>query len=242
MNISIIGTGKLGNTVLQLNQKHTVIYAINSKNTHLIHEIAPANTEVVIHTATPTQVIADAEILLPKGLKMVIATTGFDKTTLQKLVQQYNGTVIQDGNFSIGVNVLFMLNAYLAKLMNRFTEYDVAVHEIHHNLKKDAPGGTAIQLVESILTHLERKKTWVIPHETVKPDEVSVSAMRLGSVIGTHEVLYDSPVDTITIKHEAKNRLGFAQGILMAVDFLAQNPTLKGLIRMQQVLESMMQK
>lgn len=242
MNISIIGTGKLGNTVLQLNQKHTVVYAINSKNTQLIHEINASNTDVVIHTATPNQVIEDAKILLKKGVKMIIATTGFDKTALHKLIEQYNATVIQDGNFSIGVNVFFMLNTYLAKLMNYFAEYDVAVHEIHHNLKKDAPGGTAIQLAESIITHLERKNTWVIPHETIKPDEISVSAMRLGSVIGTHEVIYDSPIDSITIKHEAKNRLGFAQGILMAVDFLAQNPSLKGLIRMQQVIETLIQK
>lgn len=239
MNIAIIGTGKLGSAVLQLNQKHTVVYAINSKNSHLIEQINATNTEIVIHTATPHQVIPHAQILLPKGLKMIIATTGFDKTALEKLIQQYDATVIQDGNFSVGVNVLFMLNAYLAKLMNYFAEYDVAVHEIHHNLKKDAPGGTAIQLADDIIKHLERKTTWVIPSETIKSNEISVSAMRLGSVIGTHEVRYDSPIDSIAIKHEAKNRLGFAQGILMAVDFLAQHPSRKGLIRMQQVLQSL---
>jgi 4-hydroxy-tetrahydrodipicolinate reductase len=242
MNISIIGTGKLGSTVLQLNQKHQVVYTINSKNSEQIHNIEPSNTEVVIHTATPAQVIPDAEILLSKGVKMIIATTGFDKTALQTLIQKYNATVVQDGNFSIGVNVLFMLNTYLAKLMNYFPEYDVAVHEIHHNLKKDAPGGTAIQLAESIIAHSDRKKRWVIPQETVKPDEISISAMRLGSVIGTHEVIYDNPIDSIRIRHEAKNRQGFAQGILMAVDFLAQNPDLKGWIRMQQVIETLMQK
>ncbi len=242
MNISIIGTGKLGNTVLQLNQKHTVVYAINSKNAQQIQEINPTNTNAVIHTATPNQVIADAEILLSKGVKMIIATTGFDKTALHKLIEKYGATVVQDGNFSVGVNVLFMLNTYLAKLMNYFSQYDVAIHEIHHNLKKDAPGGTAIQLAESIITHLERKNTWVIPHESIKPDEISMSSMRLGNIIGTHEVIYDSSIDTITIKHEAKNRLGFAQGILMAVDFLAQNPSLKGLIRMQQVIETLIQK
>jgi 4-hydroxy-tetrahydrodipicolinate reductase len=242
MNISIIGTGKLGSTVLQLNTKHTIVYTIHSKNAGQIHQIIPANTEVVIHTATPNQVIADAEILLPKGLKMVIATTGFDKNALYRLVREHNATVIQDGNFSVGVNMLFMLNTYLAKLMNYFPEYDVAVHEIHHNLKKDAPGGTAIQLAESIITYLERKNTWTVPHETVKSDEISISAMRLGSVIGTHEIVYDSPIDSITLKHEAKNRLGFAQGILMAIDFLEQNPSLKGLIRMQEVIETLIQK
>jgi len=237
MKLSIIGTGKLGSTVLELNQKHQIIHAINSKNAHQIDKIDLSNTDIVIHTAIPSQVIIDAEIILRKGIKMVIATTGFDKNALNTLIQKYNATVIQDGNFSIGVNVLFMLNTYLAKLMNYFPEYDVAVHEIHHNLKKDAPGGTAIQLAESIITHIDRKKRWIIPHETIKPDEISISAMRLGSVIGTHEVMYDSSIDSIMIKHEAKNRQGFARGILMAVDFLAQNPDKKGLIHMQEVIE-----
>lgn len=242
MNISIIGTGKLGSTVLQLNQKHTVIHKINTQNSHQIHEIEASAVDVVIHTATPRQVIPDAEILLAKGLKMVIATTGFDKQALQKLIQQYDATVVQDGNFSIGVNVLFMLNSYLAKLMNHFPEYDVAIHEIHHNLKKDAPGGTAIQLSEQIIAHLDRKNSWITPQETIEPNQVSISAMRLGSVIGTHEVIYDSPIDSIMIKHDAKNRLGFAQGILMAVDFLAQNADVKGWIPMQKIIEKILEK
>lgn len=242
MNIAIIGTGKLGNTVLQLNQKHKISYAINSKNQAEIHTITPSNTDIVIHTAVPSRVIPDAEILLSKGIKMIIATTGFDKIALQELIQTYQATVVQDGNFSIGVNILFMLNVYLAKLMNNFSQYDAAIHEIHHNLKKDAPGGTAIQLAEDIIAHLDRKRTWNMPKDTILPDELSVSAMRLGKVIGTHEIIYDSDIDSLTIKHEAKNRQGFAQGILMAVDFLSQNPEIKGLIRMRQVIEGLLKK
>ncbi|MCS7075775.1 MAG: 4-hydroxy-tetrahydrodipicolinate reductase [Bacteroidia bacterium] len=238
MNISIIGTGKLGSAVLQLNQKHKVIYAINSKNSQDIQHIEPSNTSVVIHTATPEQVLPNAQILLPKGLKMIIATTGFDKKALQSLIQLYDATVVQDGNFSIGVNILFLLNDYLAKLMNHFPEYDVAIHEIHHNLKKDAPGGTAIQLAEGIINHLKRKESWIVPHQTLKSNQISVSATRLGSVIGTHKVIYDSSIDAITLKHEAKSRQGFAQGILMAVDFLEKNPDTKGWIKMQDIIQA----
>ncbi|MCS7028041.1 MAG: 4-hydroxy-tetrahydrodipicolinate reductase [Bacteroidia bacterium] len=242
MKIAIIGTGKLGSTVLELNKKHTVSYAINSKNSHLIQDINRSNTEVVIHTATPQQVIPDARILLPKGLKMIIATTGFDKNALQQLIQEHQSTVVQDGNFSIGVNILFMLNTYLAKLMNHFPEYDVAIHEIHHNLKKDAPGGTAIQLAEDIIKHLNRKHSWTVPHQTIQPNQISVSAARIGSVIGTHEIIYDSNIDTLYLKHVAKNRQGFAQGILMAVEFLEKNPDIKGWIKMQQIIEHFLSK
>lgn len=237
MNISIIGVGKLGSMVLQLNQNHSISYQISRQNAQDIELITPQNTDVVIHTATPETVLKDATVILAKKIPMVIATTGFDKEALQKLVQQHDGKVVQDGNFSVGVNVMYLVNEYLASLMEKFKEYDVCIHETHHNLKKDAPSGTAIQLAEGILKQLQRKKTWSLPQAegAIHPEILSMSSNRVGSVIGEHTVMYDSVIDELSLSHKAKNRHGFAQGILMACEFIATQPH-SGMYTMRQVL------
>ena len=117
-------------------------------------------------------------------------------------------------------------------MMNRYANYDVAMTEIHHTEKKDAPSGTAITLAEGILENLNRKTEWVL--NEVREGEnfqlstlnyqLPIEAVREGKVPGTHIVKYDSAVDTITIMHEAKSREGFALGAVVAAEFLVGKP------------------
>ena len=125
------------------------------------------------------------------------------------------------------------LNRHLAKLMNAFPNYAPSMTEIHHTEKKDAPSGTAITLAEDILTQLDRKTTWCLGQAT-HPDELPIAAIREGQVPGTHTIRYDSPEDTITITHEAKNRQGFALGAVLAAEFIIGK---KGFFTMHDLLQ-----
>jgi len=119
----------------------------------------------------------------------------------------------------LGVNIFFALNNYLAKVMNRFAEYDVRMEEIHHIHKLDAPSGTAITLAESILANIDRKESWVL-NEAHSDNELEIKAIREGEVPGTHSIIYESEADSIRITHEAKNRKGFALGAVLAAEFV----------------------
>ena len=122
-------------------------------------------------------------------------------------------------NFSIGVNLFFAVNRYLARLMEGQEQYRPALEEIHHTQKLDAPSGTAITLAESILAELSYKYRWV-NQEEAQPDELPIISRRVGQVPGTHTVSWSSSVDTITIRHEAHSREGFARGALQAARWI----------------------
>ena len=132
------------------------------------------------------------------------------------------------------------VNNYLATIMNQFPDYDVQMSETHHVHKLDAPSGTAITLAEGILSHLDRKQSWVkgtltAPDGTMtgttacQPDQLAVSSIRVGEVPGIHTIRYESEADSITITHDAKNRSGFALGAVLAAEFTAQHQGLLGM-------------
>jgi 4-hydroxy-tetrahydrodipicolinate reductase len=132
----------------------------------------------------------------------------------------------------LGVNIFFALNNYLAKVMNRFAEYDVRMEEIHHIHKLDAPSGTAITLAEGILANIDRKESWVL-NEAHSDNELEIKAIREGEVPGTHSIIYESEADSIRITHEAKNRKGFALGAVLAAEFVQGK---KGFLGMKDML------
>ena len=129
-------------------------------------------------------------------------------------------TFFYASNFSIGVNIFFALNKYLAKIMNNFPSYDVRMTEVHHIHKLDAPSGTAITLAEGILDNLDRKERWTL-ETSEKPTDLPIHAIREGEVPGIHEIIYESDADIISIKHDAKSRAGFALGAVLAAEFTA---------------------
>jgi 4-hydroxy-tetrahydrodipicolinate reductase len=172
--------------------------------------------------------LSNIEACFAAGVPIVVGTTGwYDQIpVIKQKCESGNKTLLYASNFSIGVNVFFHVNRVLARLMNRYPQYDVQVEEIHHTQKLDAPSGTAITIAEGILAGLDRKSGWV--NEVVgqneeliaKPNELLIESHRIDQVPGTHTVVYSSEVDELEFKHTAHNRAGFALGAIVAAEWL----------------------
>ena len=143
------------------------------------------------------------------------------------------GAFFYASNFSVGVNLFFYFNKMLARVMSNYPDYDIKMEEIHHTEKKDAPSGTAITLAEGIFQHNHIKKRWTNNTATSK-EELEILSKREGLVPGTHIVSYDSKVDSIEIKHTAHSRQGFAEGAVIAAEWLKGK---KGIFGMNDLLK-----
>ncbi len=130
---------------------------------------------------------------------------------------EHKGAFIYASNYSLGVNIFFELNEYLAKMMKTLDQYKVSMEEIHHTQKLDAPSGTAITLAEGIIENTDYKG-WALDEAT--DTNIPILAKRINDVPGTHSVNYESPVDSIEIKHTAHNREGFALGAVVAAEWI----------------------
>lgn len=190
--------------------------------------------DVAVEFTTPDTALDNIKKCLEIGVPVVCGTTAWTAhlPEVKAMCREKDGAFFYAPNYSIGVNMLFELNRRLAAMMNRFPEYDVTVEEVHHTQKKDAPSGTAILIADDIVSALDRKREWV-ERTTTTPEELEVLAVRRSVVPGTHTVTYESPEDTITISHNAKNRAGLAMGAVLAAEFLAGK---KGVYSMNDLL------
>ncbi|MGN0187639.1 MAG: 4-hydroxy-tetrahydrodipicolinate reductase [Paludibacteraceae bacterium] len=222
MKLALIGYGKMGKTIEQvaLQRGHEIVCIIDTDNLYDFHSPKFAQADVAIEFTTPTAATDNYRRAWQVGVPVVSGTTGWTAQLpeIRNEIDTNGYTLFWTSNFSLGVNIFMELNRHLAKLMNTFHNYDPSMTEIHHTGKKDAPSGTAITLAEEMLAQLDRKTTWCLGRAT-KTDELPIAAIREGQVPGTHIVRYDSPEDTITITHEAKNRQGFALGAVLAAEF-----------------------
>ena len=239
MKIAIIGYGKMGRFIEQIaiQRGHTIVSTIDINNTADFQSAGFRSADVAIEFSTPPVAFDNIQQCFTNGIPVVSGTTGWTNR-LDEIIKQCDEegkTFFYASNFSIGVNIFFAVNNYLAKLMNKYPEYDVDLTEIHHIHKLDAPSGTAITLAEGILNEIYRKKSWRLAceGETFNPDELNITALREHETPGTHEVRYDSSVDAITIRHEAKSRAGFAFGAVLAAEFTAGK---KGFYTMKDLL------
>lgn len=236
MKVGIVGFGKMGQEInkLALEKGHEVNLIVDLENRHDLNPQNLKKVDVVLEFTTPEAAPENIITCFDGGAAVVSGTTGwmdrFDEVTSH--CRQTNRAFFYASNYSLGVNILFTINRYLAKIMNRFPEYDVLIEEIHHLQKRDAPSGTAITLAEEMIPLLEKKDRWepagdnaerVIPIESVRKDAIT----------GVHTVSYRSAFDTLEIRHSAKSRRGFAVGALMAAGFLAGK---KGVFGMQDLM------
>lgn len=223
MKIALIGYGKMGKTIEQvaLGRGHTVVCVIDRDNQSDFDSAAFASADVAIEFTMPAVAVDNYRRAWCAGVPVVSGTTGWTArlADVRREAEQGGHTLFWTSNFSVGVNIFFELNRHLARLMNRFPNYEPSLTEIHHIEKKDAPSGTAITLAEGVLAELDRKSEWVLGAAS-KSGELSVEAVRRGQVPGTHIVRYDSGEDTITIEHAAKSRAGFALGAVLAAEFV----------------------
>jgi len=235
MKIALIGYGKMGHIIerIALERGHEIVSKVDIDNQEEFESDAFASADVAIEFTVPAKAVENYRKAWAAGVPVVSGTTGWNAQLpeLKTEIAANGYTLFWASNFSLGVNLFFELNKRLARMMNRYANYDVAMTEIHHTEKKDAPSGTAITLAEGILDNLERKSEWVLSGSTEtqietegKSFQLSIEALREGKVPGTHVIKYDSAVDTITISHEAKSREGFALGAVVAAEFLAGKP------------------
>lgn len=229
-NIALIGYGKMGQLVQRfaIEKGHTITAIVDpygGENCHKeITAEALSGADVCIDFSHPQSVVANIEQTAALGKNMVIGTTGWYKQMedVKQMVAQNQVGLIWSGNFSIGVNALFRIVGYAAQVFKNLPDYDVLGHEFHHKGKADSPSGTATMLGNILLENLDRKGRLAVDklERKIEPDEIHFSSTRGGSIPGTHLVMFDSPVDTIEIRHTARNREGFAAGALMAAEFI----------------------
>ena len=224
MKIALIGYGKMGKTIEQiaLQRGHQIVSIIDINNTADFESEAFRSADVAIEFTTPATALGNYMRCFEANVPVVSGTTGWLEhlDEVKAKCAQDGKTLLYASNFSVGVNIFFALNRYLAKIMNGFPAYDVRMTEVHHIHKLDAPSGTAITLAEGILENVERKKRWTL--ETAEqPTDLPIHAIREGEVPGIHEIIYESEADTISIKHDAKSRAGFALGAVIAAEFTA---------------------
>ena len=207
---------------------HEIVLRKTSSNSYDGLEMA----DVAIDFSIPTAAVVNITTALNTGIPVISGTTGWleDYEIIAKQCEDMGGAFLYASNFSLGVNLFFGLNEYLAGLMAGFPEYRVAMQEIHHTRKLDAPSGTAITLAKAIIDRSDYS-SWAL--EATRPDEIQIQAIREADVPGTHAVRYTSSVDSIEIKHTAHNREGFALGAVVAAEWIYGK---KGIFSMKDVL------
>jgi len=222
MKIVLLGYGKMGKEIekIALERKHEVVLKVDENNAASITKEDLAKGDVAIEFSTPHTVLGNIRKCFDAGLPIVVGTTGwYDQfDSIKKECLEKNQSFFYSSNFSLGVNLFFKVNKYLAELMNNYPGYEVSVEEIHHIHKLDKPSGTAITLATQILEKLKRKKSWSI--EKKDADTLFIKDVREGEVPGTHIIKYTSAIDDIEIMHKAHNRKGFALGSVVAAEFL----------------------
>ena len=245
MKIALIGYGKMGRMIEQIaiDRGHEIVCRIDIDNQQDFDSEAFRNADVAIEFTAPSVAYGNVQRCFERGVKVVSGSTGWfaDHKSEVETQCQNGATLFWSSNFSVGVYLFGLVNRYLARLMNRFPEYDVAMEEVHHVHKLDHPSGTAITLAEQVLGEVERKSQWeaVLDGESQQAapsaDTLLIKSIRRGEVPGIHSICYDSAADSITITHDAHSRQGFALGAVLAAEFTA---THAGLLTMDQMFEA----
>lgn len=231
MKIALLGYGKMGKVIerIALERGHEIILK-KSRNANFD---GLKMADVAIDFSIPNAAVENISACFENGIPVISGTTGWLEhyPKMVQLCEEKETAFIYASNFSLGVNIFFELNTYLAKMMAQFSQYTTSIQEIHHTQKLDAPSGTAITLAESIINNSDYS-SWALD-EAKKADELVINAERIPNVPGTHIITYTSAVDTIEIKHEAHNREGFALGALVAAEWIFGK---KGVYTMKDVL------
>lgn len=240
LKIALIGYGKMGKEIAQICRERgheigAIIDAGQTLDSEAIH-----SCNVAIEFTQPDAAVDNIRACVAHGIPIVVGTTGWYEAydEVKEHVQANKGGMLTATNFSIGVQLFFHLNTYLAKVMQPYTSsYDVSMEEIHHTHKKDAPSGTAITTAENILSQYPAKKRWIVlgseDKELPGKEDLPIYAFREDEVPGVHKVFWKSEVDELQVVHSAYNRKGFATGAVVAAEWLVGK---SGVFTMQDVL------
>jgi len=217
LNIGIVGYGKMGKMVesLALERGHSIAFKNSSPDEQWL------DCDVIIEFSRPEAVEANIKKALEKHIPIVTGTTGWKDrlAPMRSLVEEHNGSLLHASNFSIGVNIVFDINRRLAELLKPHDDYKAHMEESHHTEKLDSPSGTAISLAEDIIASHGNYDHW-INNESANQASLPILSKREPEVPGTHIITWENDIDKISLKHEAKNRRGFALGALLAAEWL----------------------
>ena len=243
MKIGLMGYGKMGKAIDQLlkeqSSTHEIAYRITSAKQENFNSEALAAADVIIEFTRPDAAVANIKRALDAGIPIVVGTTAWldHLPEIKDYCEEKEGALLYAPNFSVGVNLFFELATKFSKLMRQFSDYSPSLSETHHTAKLDAPSGTAIHLAQLMLAELPSAEAWKLTNNKEKVDKnvLPVSAHRIEGVPGTHEISFDGEIDSISIKHIAHNRKGFAAGAILAARWLLGK---KGVFTMKDVLRS----
>lgn len=236
MRIALIGYGKMGKEIekIALDRGHQIVLKIDITNPEDLTLGNLQRADVAIEFTTPSLAVNNYHLCFEAGIPVVSGTTGWldRQAEVYENCQKLDGTFFYASNYSLGVNIFFSLNKKLAALMAPHSDYQVAMTEIHHTQKLDAPSGTAITLAQGIMENIPAKTNWV--NQPAKDSaELEIISERIDEVPGTHTIKYESEGDYIEITHCAKNRKGLAFGALLAAEFSEGK---KGILTMNDLL------
>lgn len=230
MNIAILGYGKMGKEIEEISTErgHKIIYKIDKDS--IIQDLN--GVDVAINFSTPQSAFKNISNALNNSIPVICGTTGWldNYNEVVKLSNKTNTSFLYSSNFSLGVNLFFELNKKLASIMKNHNQYKVSIEEIHHIEKLDKPSGTAIKIAEDIFEKSGYKKWSFIEDEE---NVIKMKSRRTNNIPGTHVLKYSSEIDSIEIKHTAKNRKGFAMGAVIAAEWIINK---KGVFEMEDVI------
>jgi 4-hydroxy-tetrahydrodipicolinate reductase len=224
--IAIIGDGKMGQAIRQLAlEKGWTVAAMLGERESAggtgINAATLGKAEVAVEFTQPDAAVANITASLRAGIPIVVGTTGwYDALPEVTGIAEETGTgLLWSPNFSLGVNVMIELARYAGTLMRSLESFDAHIVETHHARKKDAPSGTAIAIGKAASDTLDRP--------------IPTTSIRVGSVPGTHELIFDGLFEQLSLTHLARDRRVFAEGALEAADWLVGK---KGVFTMRDVL------
>ncbi len=225
MKIALIGYGKMGKAIEQsiIQQgKHEVVLKISIDNLNDLTVENLKKADVAIEFTSPESAVKNMLLCLKAAVPVVCGSTGWlgKFENVKKEFENNKGAMVFASNFSIGVNLFFAINNYAASLFKKHPQYEVLMSEIHHTEKKDAPSGTAISIKKIIEQHISSQA-------------IPIEALRIENVVGTHNVLFKSAVDEVELIHKAHSRSGFAEGAVLAAEWIADK---KGVYEFKDVL------
>ncbi|MFC4689732.1 4-hydroxy-tetrahydrodipicolinate reductase [Dokdonia genika] len=219
MKIALLGYGKMGQTIEKIAESrgHEIVARVSSPENFTL-----ANADIAIDFSIPDSAVNHITKCFEAGIPIVSGTTGWldSYEDMVALCKEKNGSFIYASNFSVGVNLFFEFNKKLAQIMAPHNDYKVDMTEIHHTQKLDAPSGTAITLAEGIIEITPYTDWSLAEGQSIKDNHIPITAEREGTVPGTHIINYKGNIDTITLSHEAHSRQGFAQGAVVAAEWL----------------------
>jgi 4-hydroxy-tetrahydrodipicolinate reductase len=222
MKIALFGYGKMGQLIadLAIQQGHEVVATISLEKPLAGWTADLASADVAIEFSVPGMALTHIRACIDHRLPIVVGTTGwYDRLgELKEECMAKDAAVLYASNFSVGVHLFWKLVTEAAVMMQKYPAYGVRIREIHHSVKLDSPSGTAITTAEKVMKHYPSLKNWTLGEGDAA--HLGIEAERVGQVPGTHELIFESVHDSISIRHEAHSRRGFAEGALQAAEWL----------------------